>query len=250
MATDMRTLLTRVASGELSPEDAQALLSAEPIAAVQAPAAIRAVVIRASAVRLTVIADPTVDTAIAEGPHRVEHDGDKLIIHSDLSQGSYSAETPRSAFMNWVNAGLRAGAALRVRVNPELPLEVLNLAGALELSGHQAALSVGVEAGSAKIRGGRGPLKLSVSTGSADVEWQFIGQSSVSSEMGSAQVTVLPGSDVLVTAESTAGSAQIRMAEGSHKSDGSGGTQVVTVGAGAGRLDVSAKLGSASVRIA
>ncbi len=250
MTTDMRSLLNRVASGELSPEDAQALLSAEPVSAVQAPSAIRGVVIRASAVRLTVIADPTVDTAIAEGPHRVEHDGDKLVIHSDLSQGSYSAETPRSSFMNWVNAGLRAGAVLRVRVNPQLPLEVLTVAGALDLSGHQASLSVGVEAGSAKIRGGRGPLKLSVSTGSADVEWQFIGESSVSCEMGSAQVAVLPGSDVLVTAESTAGSAQIRTSEDSHNSAGSGTTQVVTVGAGSGRLNVSAKLGSASVRIA
>ncbi|MDI1290453.1 MAG: hypothetical protein PSX37_10955 [bacterium] len=248
MTTDMRTLLNRVASGELSPEDAQALLAGSP-APLPAPVAVTEVVIRASAVRLTVIADASVDTAVAEGPHRVEHDGARLIIHSDLSVGQYSADTPRSAFMNWINAGLRAGAALRVRVNPNLPLEVLNVAGSLDLSGHQAALAVGVEAGSAKIARGRGPLKLSVSTGSADVEWQFVGESSVSSEMGSVQVAVLPGSDVLITADSSAGSVQIRGPQGNQKIPGAGSATAVTVGAGTGRLSVSAKLSSASVRI-
>lgn len=252
MTTDVRTILNRVAAGEISPEDAQALLNAAPVssAPLPAPMTVRLVVIRASAVRLTVIADPSVDTAVADGPHRVEHSGDRLIIHSDLSQGQYTTETPRSAFMNWVNAGLRAGAALRVRVNPSLPLEVLNVAGSLELSGQQAPVLIGIEAGSAKISGGRGPLKLTVSTGSADVEWQFTGDSSVTAEMGSAQVAVLPGSDVLVTAESSAGSAQIRTPEGSHKAPGTGSTQAVTVGAGSGRLAVTAKLGSAAVRIA
>jgi len=210
---------------------------------------VRSVVIRASAVRLTVIADASVDTAIAEGPHRVEHDGDRLVIHSDLAQGSYSAETPRSAFMNWVNAGLRAGATLRVRVNPNIPLEVLNVAGSLELSGHQAELSVGVEASAAKISGGRGPLKLSVSTGTADVEWQFIGESSITSDMGKLQVGVLPGSDVLVTVESSAGTAQIRSGQGKQKVPGTGSTSAVTVGSGVGRLAVSATLSTAAVRI-
>ncbi len=249
MTTDIRTILNRVASGEISPEDAQSLLDGQASAATPAPVAVAGVVIRASAVRLTVIADPSVDTAVAEGPHRVEHSGDRLIIHSDRSQGQYTAETPRSAFMNWVTAGLRAGAALRVRVNPSLPLEVLNVAGSLELSGQQAPVSVGVEAGSAKISGGRGPLKLTVSTGSADIEWQFTGDSSVTSEVGSVQVAVLPGSDVLVTAESTAGYAQIRNADGTQNAAGGGSTQAVSVGSGAGRLTVSAKLGSAAVRI-
>lgn len=248
MTTDMRTILNRVAAGEISPEDAQSLLNPQPTSPV--PAVVRTVVIRANAVRLTVVADASVDTAVADGPHRVEHDGDRLIIHSDLSKGEYSAETPRSAFMLWVNSGLRAGAPLRVRVNPSLPLEILNVAGSLELTGQHAPVSIGVEAGSAKITGGRGPLKLSVSTGSADVEWQFIGESSVSSEMGSVQVAVLPGSDVLVTAESSLGSAQIRTGESTLRARGTETTQAVTVGAGTGRLSVTSKLSSAAVRIA
>ncbi len=250
MTDDIRTILNRVASGELSPDEASVLLGSGTTATIAAPVSVKTVVVRGSAVRLTVVADASVDTAVADGPHRVEQSGDLLIIHSDLSSGQYSAETPRSAFMNWINAGMRAGAALRVRVNPNLPLEVLNVAGSLELRGQHAPVCVGVEAGSAKISGGRGPLKLSVSTGSAEVDWQFVGESSVTSEMASVQVIVQPGSDVLVTAESSAGSAQIRSAEGTQKvQGGTGSTSAVTVGAGAGRLAVSAKLGSAAVRI-
>lgn len=257
MTTDMRTILSQVASGEITPEEAQRLLSEQageqaPEHMAVAPLPVATLGIRASGVRLTVIADPSVQTAVAEGPHRVERVGDRLIVHSDLSQDGYTTETPRSAFMNWVNAGLRAGSSLRVRVNPDLPLEVLNVAGALELTGVRAPISVGVEAGAAKLSNGSGPVKLSVTTGSADISWQFTGTSTVSAELGSAKVMVLPGSDVVVTASATAGNAQIRTAGSvqSARSAGDGSTTPVTVGDGTGTLAVTAKFGAAEVTIA
>jgi hypothetical protein len=262
MSDSLRDILNRVASGELSPEDAQAELAAVP-SGVPAPptadpqpepaaeqVAVAKVVVRATGVRLTILGDATVDTAIAEGPHKVHQDGDRLVISSDLSQpGGYTGEAPRSAFMNWISTMNKAGSNLRVRVNPNLALEVLNIAGSLDLSGTAGPAAIGVEAGSARLNHGSGPLALSVASGSADVEWVFAGESSVSCELGSARVTVLPGSDVSVTVDATLGSAAIRSTAGTQKTSAAGGPLSATVGQGAGRLAVSAKLGSAEVRL-
>ena len=221
MTSDLRSILNDVASGTISPEEAQILMS-ERAAAAGGPPEEEPRVVKRIAVRG---------------------------ITSDLSQGEYTAEAPRSAFMKWVDAGTRAGTLLRVRVNPDLPLEVLNMAGSLELSGVRAPVAVGVEAGAAKLTGGAGPMNLSVASGSAEVEWQFVGHSTVTSELGSARVNVLPGSDVVVTVESTLGSAQIHTAAGVVKAPRKGVAQTVTVGGGSGTLAVTSKLGAAEVRV-
>jgi hypothetical protein len=279
MSDELRDLLNRVAAGELSPEEAQAHLeqaraadapaadtTGQPAAEAGAtpvapppppPAPVHRISVRASAVRLVVVADATVDTAVADGPHRVSHDGDVLTIHSDLGAGEYQAEPPRSAFTTWLTSVNRAGSTLRVRVNPELPLDVLNVAGSLELSGLRAPASVGVEAGSARLHDGSGQLSLSVASGSADVDWQFHGQSSVSTDLGSARVAVQPGSDVSIHAEATLGLATIRLADGTTIKASSGpgrGSATpdqppVVVGAGSGRLDVTSRLGSLTVTV-
>lgn len=284
MSDELRDLLNQVASGEISPEEAQAKLqssaaSQPPTGAATAaegfegPSAaggtgaaprpsqpagpppppaepVRRVSVRASAVRLIVVGDPTVDTAIADGPHRVAHVGETLTIHSDLTAGEYHTEVPKSAFTTWLTSINRAGTTLRVRVNPDLPLEILNVAGSLELSGVRSQASVGVEAGSAKLHSGAGPLALSVASGSAEVEWQFHGDCSVSTDLGSARVQVLPGSDVSITAEATLGMASIRMQDGSILKASPTGNPPVVVGAGTGRLTVTSRLGSLVVSLA
>jgi hypothetical protein len=265
MSDELKDLLNRVAAGEISPEEAQARLSgAGPQAAPQAaptgptspepgaapPEPVRRIRVRGSAVRLVVLADPTVDTAVAEGPHRVSHAGDALTIHSDLSAGEYETEVPRSTFATWLGNVNRAGSSLRVRVNPGLPLEVLNIAGSLELSGMRAPTSVGVEAGSAKLHDGAGSLALSVASGSAEVDWQFHGDCSVSTDLGSARVTVMPGSDVAINAEATVGMATIRLADGTSIKASPAGNPPVLVGAGTGRLNVTSRLGSLVVSVA
>lgn len=255
MNDDLRDVLTRVASGELSPEEAATLIgsaAAEPAAQTDeqpSPEPVARVSVRASAVRLIVVADPTVDTAVAEGPHRVSHTGDTLTIHSDLSQGEYQAEVPRSAFATWLGQVNKAGSTLRVRVNPDLPLEILNVAGSLELSGVRAGASVGIEAGSAKVRDGVGQLALSVASGSADVDWQFHGDCSITTDLGSSRVTVQPGSDVAITADATLGVASIRMPDGTSVKASSAGNPPVLVGAGTGRLAVTSRLGSLVVTV-
>jgi hypothetical protein len=260
MSETTRDILNRVASGELTPEAAATLLAAlntgETAAGTGAPKSeplpVKRLAIRARAVRLVVHADPSVDTAIAEGPHRISHEGEALVVHSDLSAGEYTAEAPRSMFTTWLQNMNRAGETLTVRVNPDLPLEVLNIAGSLELTGVHGGASIGVEAGSAKLLGGSGPLNLNVASGSADVEWRFTGESLVNTDLGSARVSVLPGSDVSITAEAALGQSSIRMANGTTiKATGKGTAPQapVVVGDGAGRLKVTSRLGSSVVSV-
>lgn len=265
MTDDLRTILDRVAAGTLTPEEAQTLLAQAaptpppadgppPPAPEQTPpadVAVARIQVRGSAVKLTIIGDPDVPTAQVDGPHRVEQVGDQLVIRSDLTDdgGVASTEPPRSAFTRWLEAGTRAGSPLTVRVNQFLPLEVLAVAGSLELNGMRAPVSVGVEAGSAKVGPGSGPLQLSVSSGAAEVDWLFVGDSRVAAELGSAKVNVLQGSDVVITAESSAGSASIITAEGAVKAPTSGTTQTLTVGPGTGTLSAKARLGSMVVRV-
>lgn len=260
MNESLRDILNRVASGEISPEEAQTLLGepsssapettdASASTSASQPQPVAKVVLRATGVRLSVVGDATVATAVAEGPHKVTHDGDRLVINSDLSQpGDYTTEAPRSALMNWISTVNKAGSSLRVRVNPNLPLEVLTIAGALDLSGTAAPTAVGVEAGSARLTAGSGPLALSVASGSADIDWLFTGESAVTCELGSVKVKVLPGSDVVVTAEASLGSATITTESGVQRATSAGGPPSVTVGQGAGKLTVTAKLGAAEVR--
>ncbi len=260
----MRTLLEQVAAGEISPEEAEGLLarattpgqpgpaSEQPPAPEEAPDAapgqVRRVVVRASAVRLVVIGDEAVATAAAEGPHRVEQSDDVLTVHSDLRVGD-EAEPPRSVFAGWLTNAQRAGSTLTVRVNPSLPLEVLNVAGAVELHGMRAPTSVGVEAGSARLYDGIGPVVLSVATGSADVEWQFHGQCRVGADLGSARVTAMPGSNVSITADATLGTATIRLADGTTLKATPEGHPPVLAGAGTGRLSTTARLGALTVTV-
>ncbi|MGB7980190.1 MAG: hypothetical protein WCF36_05300 [Candidatus Nanopelagicales bacterium] len=253
MSDDLRDVLDRVAAGEISPEEAQRLLAAsstpsgEPEPDPDAEP-VRRIVVRARAVRLIISGEVGVDSAVADGPHRVQRSGGVLTIHSDLRVGEV-AEPPRSLLTGWLSNAQRAGSTLTVRVNPDLPLEVLNVAGSVEAHGMRAATSVGVEAGSARLYDGVGPVVLSVATGSADVEWQFQGQCSVSAELGSARVTAMPGSDVSIVASATMGVATVRLADGTTLKATPEGHPPVLAGAGTGRLDATARLGSLTVTV-
>ena len=110
-----------------------------------------------------------------------------------------------------------------------------------------------MEAGSAKLLDGAGQLTLSVASGSADVEWRFAGESSIATDLGSSRVSVLPGSNVSITAEATLGASTIRLANGTTikapaKSSGEVNPPVI-VGDGAGRLRVTSRLGSSVVSV-
>lgn len=249
----MRELLEDVAAGKLSPEEASARISgmsAAPVEEAVIAEPVRRIQVKAGAIRLTIVGDPTVAEAVAEGPHTMRREGDALLIDTNTTQGDFSVEPPRSAFMTWVGQMVnRVGASLQVRVNPALPIQVLLVGGSLDLQGVQAGASVGVEAGSAQLSGS-GPLLFDVASGSGKVDWAFTGESKVRADMGSVSVLVRPESDVMVTADTSLGQAIVKSHTGNLKAPQDGATPAVAVGAGDGNLTVSSRMGSAQVVIA
>ncbi len=254
MTDEIRNLLEDVAAGRVSPDEASTRIhDLQPEATAEGTAVdepVRRIVVKGGAIRLTIIGDPSVAEAVADGPHTMRREGDALLINTNTTQGDYAVEPPRSAFMTWVGQMVnRVGAALEVRVNPDLPLQVLLVGGALDLSGVRAGASVGVEAGSGQLSGS-GPLLFDVASGSGKVDWSFSGQSRVRADMGSVSVTVRPDSDVTVSADSSLGQALVKTHTGNLKAAADASTPPVVVGAGTGNLTVSARMGAAQVTIA
>jgi len=264
MNAELRKILNDVAAGNLTPEAADAAISALPGALPQtaledAPAAedqrIVRVRIHAGALKLRVIGDPTVAEAVAEGSHRFERDGDTLVLHSMATEsvGSYSAATPRSGLMSFLSQMMNmGGGSLAVRVNPQLQVEVVDVAGMMHLSGMHAGVLVNVATGQAQVVDGSGPLALDVGVGMAEVNWTFSGESHVQVEMGQARVQVSPDSNVVVKAVSSMGRAVIKQASDAASPAESAASNLsleapVTVGAGEGSLTVSAQMGFAEV---
>ena len=252
MSDELRTLLEDVAAGRVSAEDASSAIRGltGPGDLVPSTEEVRRIAIKAGAVRLTIIGDDGVAQAVAEGPHTMRQEGDALLIDTNTTEGEFTAEPPRSAFITWVGQMInRVGASVTIRVNPELPLQVLLVGGVLDLSGVRAGASIGVEAGSGQVSGS-GPLLFDVASGSGRVDWAFSGQSRVRADMGSVNVTVRPDSDVVLTADSSLGQAVVRTHQGNETAPQGASTTPVTVGQGSGRLTVSARMGAAQVTIA
>jgi hypothetical protein len=250
----MHEILQAVADGTMDPQRAGELIAElgapEHDTSLQRSPAAR-VFVKAGGARLVVVGDPNVAEAVAEGAHRMERQGDTLLITTNLTEGDYSTDPPRSALLNWLTSVMdRAGQTLTVRVNPDLPLRVLVVGGTLDLRGVAAATSVGIEAGSAKLEDGSGPLQVDVVSGSAKVDWTFTGASTVRADMGSATVTVRPDSDVKITAEAALGQAVVKSDEGMLKAFGeNASTPVVLVGDGTGSLQATARMGSVTVTV-
>lgn len=254
MSEELRALLEDVATGKLTPDEASRRLSelSEPTGAhmVETEQPVTRIQVKAGAVRLTIMGDPNVAEAVADGPHTMRREGEALLIDTNTTQGDYTVEPPRSAFMTWVGQMVnRVGATVQVRVNPDLPIQVLLVGGSLELAGVRAGASVGVEAGSAQLSG-YGPLLFDVASGSGRVDWVFTGESKVRADMGSVAVTVRPESDTMVTADTSLGQAIVKSHTGNLKAPQDGATPAVAVGDGQGHLTVSSRMGSAQVVIA
>ncbi len=246
-------VLAAVAAGQLTPEEASTLIDSlrTPTAVTRSDGErITEVFIKTGGARLIVIGDPTITEAVAEGIHRMERSNGTLLITTNQAQGDYSTTPPRSAFRSWLDSWMeRAGQTLTVRVNPALPLRVLNVGGSLELTGMHGGASVGIEAGSATLDAGSGPLNLDVASGSAKVHWRFTGSSTIKADMGSASIHVLPSSDVVITAEASLGQATVQSPEAFYKTSGDESTPGLAVGNGAGRLHIAARMGSAKVTV-
>ncbi len=249
----MNEVLAAVAAGTITPEEASTLieaLRAQPVPVDSST--VNEIYIKAGGARLIIIGDPTVAAASVDGHHRMEQQGGTLLITTNRAEGQFSTTPPRSAFRSWLDSWVeRAGQTLTVRINPDLPLRVLNVGGSLDLTGVRGGASIGIEAGSARLDSCAGALNLDVSSGSAKVNWVFSGASTIKVDMGSAHIVALPGSDAVVTIDASLGQAVVRTADESYKTNGPDtAAPAVTAGAGAGTLAVTARMGSATVTVA
>jgi hypothetical protein len=284
MEDPRREILGRVARGELTAEEGASLLdeldregSAEadqqeeprpaPSSTGVATAGVGRIRIERSFGSVSVIGDPEVREAVAEGPHRAERRGDVLVISNVFDDGGWTfshqsgrnpwrheehrarREQRRAARNAWKESfGLGGFEGLRVRMNPELVLDVLCQAGSLTVQGVRGPIHGEIQAGSASIDDFNGPLDLSLQAGAFRGRGVLAGGSSrIHSEAGSIRLHLVRGSSVTVRGRTTMG----RLALGDARSDDvfvlGGGSREMVVGAGEGTLDLDSTMGSVRV---
>jgi hypothetical protein len=238
-----REILRQVASGELSPDEAVKMLDqAESRGALSLSTEIPGE--RAARIRVVrtagwteIVGDPGVQEAVAEGPHVARRDGDTLVIEGEED----TADLPGFKFSWRRGYHMQFGGVtpLRLRVNPELPLEVQAQAGSLRVSGMKAPIKAEVQAGQTRIEGFAAPLQLTAHAGSVRASGRLDhGASRVTCHAGSVRLQLEPGSSVRVTARTTLGSVSV-----AGRPDG--GDWVI--GGGQGTLDVATTMGSVRV---
>jgi hypothetical protein len=255
----LRALLTRVAAGEVDPEEAARLLDEDTSAptvdrgsdlTASPSGTVTAVFIKAGGVKLTVVADPTVDTLVADGPYALRQDGPTLVLEAPGADGWKTQPPPK--YLGWVpNVVWTAGRGekVHVRVNPALPLTVDATASAVEIVGTRSALTLGGSASSVKLRDHVGSIHGTMSMGSAAVVATITGPSDFTCELGSLDLRLARGSDTTVTAFAEMGSLRIA-GEGTASSYDGTASQNVVAGAGTHPFGITVRMGSASIVVA
>jgi hypothetical protein len=260
MSDERRDILNAVAEGRLAPEEAAERLDeldGREAERAQVPAAVGRLRVSSRYRKLRVIGDPNVREAVAEGSHAVRRDGDTLIVDSDEE-----GESGPAPF--WFRFGERPWhgqrgpwwppareSHLTVRVNPDLPLDADSTAGSLWVTGTRGPLRVEVFAGSARLEDVAGPLDVVAHAGSVHVRSRIDrGASRIRCEAGAVNVQLDEGSSVLVRARSVLGRVLLPQPEpaGGGRRDSWGDMREVSIGEGAGTLDIEANMGSVTVR--
>jgi hypothetical protein len=277
MQEERRAVLERVARGELSPAEAATLL--EELESNESPqpegdradprdwaadwaqqpewtappppeggsGATRIRVVR-SIGTADIIGDPTVREAVAEGPHLARREGDTLVIEGRDDDPSNVAgfvfswperhqrirHRHRGPRFRWGDV-----TPLRVRVNPDLPLDVEAQAGRLRISGVHGPIRANVQAGGTDISDFRAPLDLTVQAGSITARGRMDqGASRIVCNAGSVRIHLERGSSVRVSAHSTLGKVIFH---------GHDDRSPWLVGGGDGSLDIDATMGTVGI---
>ncbi len=256
-----REILNQVATGKITAEEAAARLESldatEPAPRAALPASPEKALARAGETRrikvtsqigsTEIVGDPTVDFAIADGPHRARQDGDMMVIEQagfdDLDHFTFNS-SDRKLVINGVDIGRRK---LRVRVNPDLPLAASVNAGSLRIEGVHGPITGEVLAGNCRIAGFSAPLDLTIQAGNLTASGRLdTASSNIRCEMGNVTINLERGSSVRVTARTTMGKVAIDVDGKEPVVLGHGGKEV-TVGAGRGSLDIDCTMGNVRV---
>lgn len=244
MTDAKREILNQVAQGELTPEEAEARLAeldrpapaGDAAGPAQAATKIRIVRIAGAA---EIVGDPSVKEAVADGPHDVHREGTTLVIESRPAPGDGYTFGPFSF-------GTDLHRKLRVRMNPELPIEADIQAGSLRVSGLHEAIKADVQAGSARIDDFQKQLDITVQAGSVNASGKLTwGASRIACDAGSVRVALDPASSVNIHAHTSMG----RISLPGRQSRGTiGGEHVdATLGGGDATLEIENSMGSVVV---
>lgn len=265
MTPERREILEKVASGELTPEEADRLLredgAGEPAAAKATDAdrpsttTIRRVRVDAGFGAVSITGDPTVTEAEIDGMHSASVDGDTLVIASefgDVGPGTFSINLGGRGRRIRVNTGsgargiiaTRGASALRIRMNPDLELDAKLDAGPLHIRGITAPIRARSSAGPIAIDGVRSPVDVAVNAGAIRINGLFTeGESRVRSDAGAIRIELDEGSNVTVSADAALGKIVLPgMTDGGRKAFGS--RCEATIGDGAATLRVETAMGS------
>jgi hypothetical protein len=255
-----REIVNQVASGKISAEEGAARL--ESLEAVEAtsqagsagsprptPAGVATNRVRVTSVigAAEIVGDPSVTYAVAEGPHRARQDGDTMVFEQgqfDENDHFSFGNGDRRIAINSMDIGRRK---LKVRMNPHLALSVQVNAGSLRIEGVHGPISGDVLAGSCRISDFEAPVDLSIQAGNLTASGRLdSGASKVRCEMGNVTINLEKGSSVKVTAHTTMGKVAVDSGGGEPMFLGQSGKEV-TVGSGAGSLDIDCTMGNVRV---
>jgi hypothetical protein len=239
-----REILNQVASGTITAEEGAARLEALESAPSEKPTpapppaantGIRQVVVNTRFGNTEIVGDPTVATAVADGPHRARQDGDSMVIDQSLLSGEMTFEFNRSRVSI---PGFNSRDKLIVRMNPALALQMRVQAGNVAIRGVKGAITSDVQAGNCTVDGFAGPVNLMVSAGNLEASGRLDGGSSaIRCQMGEVKVKLDKTSNVRIAAHTTMGKVDIE------------GVRDQVVGTGAGILDISCTMGDVTVSV-
>jgi hypothetical protein len=238
-----REILNQVASGTITAEEGAARLDAlEAEATVEeanpAPApstGIRQVTVNSRFGNTEIVGDPSVATAVADGPHRARQEGDSMVIDQSVLSGETTFEFSRSRISI---PGFNSRDKLVVRMNPALALRMRVQAGNVAIRGVRGPITSDVQAGNCIVDGFAGPVNLMVSAGNLEASGRLDGGSSaIRCQMGEVKVSLDKTSNVRISAHTTMGKVEIE------------GVRDQVVGTGAGALDITCTMGDVKVSV-
>lgn len=256
MSPDRRDILEQVARGELTPEEADRLLSGEEPAQAgpaeaEAHSPIRRIKVTAGFGAIVVVGDPDVAEADVDGAHSATIDGDTLVIRGDVEPagaGAFSIHLgPRRHRVGGVRIGSHHASSLRVRMNPALALEAKIDAGPLSISGVAGPIRARAAAGPITIEDFDGPLDVSVNAGAVRAVGRITsGESRIRSDAGAVRVELDPSSSVRIYADAALGKVILPGAEEPERRR-FGSRREAVIGDGDGELRVETAMGSINV---
>jgi hypothetical protein len=234
---ERREILSRVAAGTISPEEAASQLDAINADERLAESSIRTVRVVRQLGSFEIIGDPSVRDAVAEGPHHARIEGDVMVFEGGTSDGP-------GGFMFGLGRNLLRDAVL-VRMNPALGLDVQVQAGDCRVRGVEGPIRARVQAGSATIDGFASAVDFTVNAGDLQATGRLdSGDSRIACKMGNASLHLERGSSVRIRSRSSLG--DIELPDRSHRAGGTR-TEDFIVGDGAASLAIETTLGSVKV---